>query len=617
MAINRERELKPEEQIAQTQIIQALTSLGQPWLRLGLQPPSFSVKEVTKTAQLSSNRLVIDLAKKSDGIYPLPGYEDVVLSLEDFRGNRLNGNIDQVARRVASFKRAANISRFESRPPGGGPIVKKKLIRGGLEETRIKIGKDKLRVRMSTAPDDIKEILRQEVKQKQAERALRRFGVQTLQDQSDQIKIDPESEKRAIALGLSVAEFIRLRQSVNTAYKTFVDLGPFYGKDVKGLAPTFRISAEPIRLVERYRDQLQILGQDIFALAKSLSLLPDEYRKLLGDGTDYRTPFTFRIDSILSNNGEIKVNEVQIFDGADALMMAEQIAYGLIPKEKSTAAYMAKALARMIPTASDRPMVIGWLRDTFQSRNIANSSSDTKRMAEFISDISNRQIIFKLIETGNLSTTNWRDLDGVINYAYLTPDQLYALGLPPEKLLCAGDSTVIGSKGVFAFLFDERLTEFFTDQFGIDRLTRLRERFIETQFITSADELTEARNNGRVVKVYASDDLTLLDRSRGVFGPWNRNNDWDKAGQYLDSGSRFISQEFIEPARLTTLLRANGGRNLERVNWYNRFCVKYVVDELGENVVMTAVEATLGPKVKPAGKDCSFTAVAFDSIIQI
>ena len=49
------------------------------------------------------------------------------------------------------------------------------------------------------------------------------------------------------------------------------------------------------------------------------------------------------------------------------------------------------------------------------------------------------------------------------------------------------------------------------------------------------------------------------------------------------------------------------------MSWYNRLCVKYVVDgnpnaEVAPEVYPTAAEVTLGPEVVPAGRKCAFTA---------
>ena len=75
--------------------------------------------------------------------------------------------------------------------------------------------------------------------------------------------------------------------------------------------------------------------------------------------------------------------------------------------------------------------------------------------------------------------------------------------------------------------------------------------------------------------------------------------------------------DFVKPAQIHAFLRKKG-TTLEEVNWYNRVCVKYVVegdpeDDIMPNVAMTAVEVTLGPDIVPAGRECAFTAGAFQT----
>ncbi len=73
-----------------------------------------------------------------------------------------------------------------------------------------------------------------------------------------------------------------------------------------------------------------------------------------------------------------------------------------------------------------------------------------------------------------------------------------------------------------------------------------------------------------------------------------------------------IAQDFIVPGKFKSYLRKKG-ITLEYVDWYNRVCVKYVVEGNPNDVnlpavALTATEVTLGPEVVPAGRKCAFTA---------
>jgi len=114
--------------------------------------------------------------------------------------------------------------------------------------------------------------------------------------------------------------------------------------------------------------------------------------------------------------------------------------------------------------------------------------------------------------------------------------------------------------------------------------------------------------------------MVLLNRSKGVAipeGDLEQSSDerWEQLGDLLKEGVRLISQEYVKPSRIKAFLRKRG-TTLEPVEWYNRVCVKYVVngdanDEKTMSVTPTAIEVTLGPDVIPAGRQCAFTAGSF------
>jgi len=131
----------------------------------------------------------------------------------------------------------------------------------------------------------------------------------------------------------------------------------------------------------------------------------------------------------------------------------------------------------------------------------------------------------------------------------------------------------------------------------------------------------KARKSGEVVKAsWAGTNTVLINRSKGVAVPngttiHSSDERWSSLKDLFNQGVKLISQEFVEPACIPTFLRKKG-ITLEAVEWYNRVCVKYVVDGNPNSkdvpsVSLTATEVTLGPDVVPAGRKCAFTAGAF------
>jgi hypothetical protein len=109
-------------------------------------------------------------------------------------------------------------------------------------------------------------------------------------------------------------EFERLLLTANNAYAIMTNLGPFYGKEeIK--EPTFRMTAEPVKLSKVAKEALLQFGEDLLRLGKVLPELPEEIKKKLGEGLIYDVPPTWRVDAILSEDGSIKINEVEGLDG--------------------------------------------------------------------------------------------------------------------------------------------------------------------------------------------------------------------------------------------------------------------------------------------------------------
>ncbi|MBI4097265.1 MAG: hypothetical protein HY428_02515 [Candidatus Levybacteria bacterium] len=419
-------------------------------------------------------------------------------------------------------------------------------------------------------------------------------------------------KQRADVLGLSPEAFWKLLGSANKANDIFIELGPFYGKDKKGEAPTFRITAEPLYLPKTYERELQILGGDVLSYARALARLPQDYRQVLGPDVSFVIPQTWRLDLIFDETERLQVNEVQVNDGADGLMVAEQIAYGLRPLSDSTAYYLAEAYKNRFKKA-DNTTRIAWVRQS----EFSSYTPNARRMSEFINLVSSGTVTTDFIYKSDLPAANWDQYDGVVNTSYTSPTELAAVGLDESKLVNPGSYAALENKGAFALLSDELLRNFWINQLGSETFERLQYFFIPTAFVSTDEMIDSAQRQNGVIKAFEADGyMDILDSGKGVFGPWCDFAQWQQCYMMFDRGVRFIAQPFVTPKQFTAFMRTRGGKNLERMDGlYNRICAKFVATgdphELTTDVLLTAVEATLGKGRKPVGKDCCFTAVAF------
>lgn len=432
---------------------------------------------------------------------------------------------------------------------------------------------------------------------------------------------DNDREQRARGLGLSLKRFDELVNSANSAYEILRDLGPFYGReDVKD--PTFRVTAEPVFLPKKSKKQFELLGSDLLAVGKALLNLPETYRDKLSEKVDYRIPPTWRIDAILDENGEIKMNELEGVDSASALMVAEQLAYNLQTLDKSTAALLVSTIKSMVKVHHrGKKYKIAVIRAYLEGNP---HTSNAKRFAALLEKLSGGNLRIDLLDGEKLRSgkvkPNWNKYHGVINETILSSRALSRLGIRTKLLLSSGNFNAIGNKGVFALIFDKKLKTFWEKEIGGDRLERLQEILIPTRFIETERDLKAARKAGKVVKVSWANNMILLNRSKGVAIPegdieQSSNERWEQLRELLNEGVKLIAQDYVRPAKLKAFLRKKG-TTLEPVEWYNRVCVKYVVqgnpnEENTNEVNSTAIEITLGPDVIPAGRACAFTAGTF------
>ncbi len=429
-----------------------------------------------------------------------------------------------------------------------------------------------------------------------------------------------DRELLARNLGLSLERFDKLLFSANHAYDVIKNLGPFYGKP-GSLEPTFRITAEPVQIPGRYEQILLTFGSDLLHLGNALSRLPGKYQAILGASVDFKVPPTWRIDTILDETGNIRINEIEGVDCAGALMIAEQLAYNLQELPQSTAATLAAALKAF--THAD-----GLFKVALIYPNLATDpyTPNFRKFVKLVSDLSNGALKVDLIDEKEIRNgtikPDWQTYKGIIDESYLTPKELRSLGIKEHQMVSAGFYNAIANKGLFGLVFDPELEPFWTAEISKERLDRLKKIMIPTRFIENKKQLDEARTAGQVVKIYWADSTEItLDRGYGVAMPdgntrHHTDERWEKLKHLLKDGVRLIAQEYIKPGKIHSYLRKKG-TNLQAVDWYNRICFKYVCNGNPNTTIplpevkITAIEATLGPDVVPAGRECSFTAGMF------
>jgi hypothetical protein len=430
-----------------------------------------------------------------------------------------------------------------------------------------------------------------------------------------------DREDHARRLGLTLSKFDQYVRSSNTAYDIIKELGPFYGREDSN-EPTFRITAEPVRLPKGSREILTQLGQDLLLLGRSLPNLPENYKAILGNDLIYSVPLTWRIDTIITEDGKLKVNEIEGQDGASALMMAEQRAYNLQKFTESTAAKLISSLEQMYLKPINGVIKIAFIRV-----DILNNpcSPNAERFINFMSTLSNGKVQLEHMNEVDICSgelkPDWSLYSGVISETSMSPQQLFSYGVTPDQLLSSGNYNTLVNKGIFAILFDEKLKDFWLENLGEEVYARLKNTLIPSSFINTREDLEKARKEGKVVKVFwAGTNTALINRSKGValpHGDVEQSSDerWEFLATLLDQGVKLIAQDFVKPALIKSFLRKKG-ITLEPVEWYNRLCVKYVADGNPNakeipSVSLTAMEVTLGPDVIPAGRKCAFTAGAF------
>ncbi|MDP3983207.1 MAG: hypothetical protein Q8Q65_04005 [bacterium] len=417
--------------------------------------------------------------------------------------------------------------------------------------------------------------------------------------------------QKAIALGITPGIFQEQLQRANVAYNRIVDLGPFYGENIRGQDPSFRISAQPLLLPTHLKSQYQQLGQDVYSLACAIPSLPDTVLSLMGKDWSAMVPFLWRMDSIVDGEDRLFVNEIQISDGCNGRMTGLQLAYGLTTLQESTQGSIVNYLVDKYNPSLNSPPRVAFIR-----HNITDSpyAASALRTHEFLVQAADGKVDFHLTDKNQLESTDWSRFDGIINYAFIRAQSLLENGITEDQILCPGDACYIGSKALFVLVHDSALSSFWQEHLGTDTFDRLKRHFIKSNLVKDASDIKNAKDSGFVVKIFNTERLSTLGASRGVFGPWDISDEtWQNSYIHLDEGSGLLTQEFVKPKKFPILLRNDDGSNLQRMDWYsNRISAHYVLTDIsGTNVALTGLEATLGESEKLAIQESCITSVDF------
>lgn len=418
-----------------------------------------------------------------------------------------------------------------------------------------------------------------------------------------------ELQFQADKLDLTPKKYKTLLQQANRAYDIYYQWGPLYGE---GKEPTFRVAASPLELPQSIETQIQILGEDLSFLAELLPTLDSSIFENLGDNLWPTLEPTFRLDIILDNDNQIWLNEIQVSDGADALMTIEQIAYGLQTLDSSTAAHLSKEFINQSLRNIAIVTGLGTL-DPKTNPYISNRLA----MKELLKITSKGQLNVDVIAINAMkSNDSLSEFDGVILDGYYPVQKLIErFGLRPEQIISNGDSSYLGNKSLMALLFLPELADFWANNLGKDRLKRLQTRIPPTEFVSDREDLNISLDTPELVtKSFYDPQSKSITAMQGVFGLWSQPQERQKAAELWESGCKFIKQKLIDPQQLSVLIRKNSGRSLQKQTGPNRLCAKFV------GSTMTAVEATIGlldpdnlikSQIIPADQGCCFTPVVF------
>ena len=152
--------------------------LSRPWVLIGESVPSFSVIEIARRLQIQDCKVVARTVLADS---------NRKLILREPTGDEVE-NLKESALRAAPYKRAVNMANYRSRAPGGGPVVKRRIIEADLEKKRVELGTGRLVV--DIRPEDETDKINYNRREKIKQRLALRWSANLMKPENNQSGID-------------------------------------------------------------------------------------------------------------------------------------------------------------------------------------------------------------------------------------------------------------------------------------------------------------------------------------------------------------------------------------------------------------------------------------------
>lgn len=237
-------------------IASTLRREARPWIIANQIPPSFSVKEISRETRLAPIVIAKNILKER---MTLP--TNAAVYLADANSQRINGNIAQAIIDSAPAKKSIRESRYQSKAPGGGSVVKSRILDKKLAKTKERLGIGRLKIIIEQTTQDFEQKRKQEIEDKQKQRAIKKYCLRESDISSAQEVLNFLSSMQFTSPVFPEEIKKRLEKSIETREKLTLFI-PW------GVRPT----GEP-RLETSILDQLQTLQKRLYEMGINANML--------------------------------------------------------------------------------------------------------------------------------------------------------------------------------------------------------------------------------------------------------------------------------------------------------------------------------------------------------
>lgn len=182
------------------QISEAISRLSKRWTNIGLKPPAFSVKEIARERGINPSTVTSAVKNGSVFVSNTDGAQ-LKAYLQEPNGQRVNGkSLNEIASRNASIKRAVRQADYRSRAPGGGPIVKRRVLGSSVEKKLVALGMERLKVVLEPMnKESINQQRKDKIKKRLASRwALRDSKNLCVTEKNERVELNTEKFMQSI-----------------------------------------------------------------------------------------------------------------------------------------------------------------------------------------------------------------------------------------------------------------------------------------------------------------------------------------------------------------------------------------------------------------------------------